>query len=339
MKILTLGYFGYHNGQLDGQTVKTRNVYELLEQHIGGTKYFDTQRFKYNKLSIFAMLYQFCKADKVIYVAARGNLKYIFPILYILSKIFKVEISYVQIGGWLQAYLKTKPMHVYMLKHIKNVFAELPLTKKVLEEEFHLTNVSFLSNFRNTKFKPNITQPSVPLKCVFFARVMKLKGVDMIFDLAEYICQNKLNITIDFYGQINKEDEDYFNTNIAKYSFCNYKGALQPSEVNSTLQNYDVLILPTHFLKGEGFPGSILDAYISGIPVIVSNFMHAHDFVEEGLSGYIIEDYDKEALIDNVTLLANNPDKLYEMKQYAAKKSHEYSADIAWNTIWEKAIR
>ena len=29
-KVLVIGAFGYENNQLDGQTIKTRNVYNLL---------------------------------------------------------------------------------------------------------------------------------------------------------------------------------------------------------------------------------------------------------------------------------------------------------------------
>ena len=30
-KILVIGYFGYKSNQLDGQTIKTRNVYKLIK--------------------------------------------------------------------------------------------------------------------------------------------------------------------------------------------------------------------------------------------------------------------------------------------------------------------
>ena len=50
MKNLVLGYFGYRINQLDGQTVKTRDLFRLLKEHEGNnTVFFDTQEFQYKK--------------------------------------------------------------------------------------------------------------------------------------------------------------------------------------------------------------------------------------------------------------------------------------------------
>ena len=46
-KILVLGYFGLETGKLDGQTVKTRSVYAMLQQELPPSVYkldfFDTE--------------------------------------------------------------------------------------------------------------------------------------------------------------------------------------------------------------------------------------------------------------------------------------------------------
>ena len=44
-RILVLGYFGYLTNQLDGQTVKTRDVYRLVKEQSKdySVDYFDTQ--------------------------------------------------------------------------------------------------------------------------------------------------------------------------------------------------------------------------------------------------------------------------------------------------------
>lgn len=39
------------------------------------------------------------------------------------------------------------------------------------------------------------------------------------------------------------------------------------------------MLLPTHYYT-EGLPGSVLDAYMSGIPIIVSRWKHASEFVK-----------------------------------------------------------
>ena len=44
-RILLLGYLGFRSNPMDGQTIKTRQVYELIRKNIGDKvhlKYFDT---------------------------------------------------------------------------------------------------------------------------------------------------------------------------------------------------------------------------------------------------------------------------------------------------------
>ena len=106
MKYLVLGYFGYKTNQLDGQTVKTRDLFRLLEENIGKDKvdYFDTQNFQYGISNVFVMFKKIMSCRYLFYLPAHNNLKYIFPILFPLSKIFRFNILYFIIGGWLVEY-------------------------------------------------------------------------------------------------------------------------------------------------------------------------------------------------------------------------------------------
>lgn len=112
-----------------------------------------------------------------------------------------------------------------------------------------------------------------------------------------------------------------------------YHGPLEPSDIYMTLEKYDAMLLPTHFYT-EGLPGSILDAYISGIPVVVTKWKHATEFVDDGESGIIIpfED-DGTALVEAVMNLFENTTLLNQMKVKAQKKWYEFSSEKAWELI------
>lgn len=337
MRILVLGYFGYEKERFDGQTVKTRNIYRLLSEHCDAVDYFDTQRFKTCKLSALTMLYKFCRADKVFYLPAHGNLKYIFPVLFVLSRICRTEINYVQIGGWLHTYLKSKPLHVRFLSRIKNVFAETHYMKETLVSEYGLGNIAVLNNFRLDKVEPQATHEEGGLRCVFMARVVKEKGLDMMFALADYVQSRQLNVTFDFYGQINELDRMYFLEGIRTHATMAYKGVLKPEEINRTLQHYDLLILPTHYYT-EGFPGSVLEAYMSGLPVIVTEWLHAREFVSDGQTGFIVDfENGQQRLNECVELLFEHPEILSQMKKNVCEKSRCYSSDVVWNILRDRA--
>src|SRR5699024_596224 len=104
------------------------------------------------------------------------------------------------------------------------------------------------------------------LAIAFMARIMKEKGIDWIFSLSDHISSSSKNIEINFYGPIEPKDKEYFIEKINKYDFIKYHGIIQPKNVYTDISKHDVLVLPTRY-EGEGFPGSIIDAYISGLPV------------------------------------------------------------------------
>lgn len=338
--ILVLGYFGFRTNQLDGQTVKTRDLFSLVKNKFNDVKYFDTQDLKFRKSSVFSMIRMLITCNVLLYLPAHNNLKYIFPIIFILSKIFKVKIYYFIIGGWLVEYLEDKPMHRWMLKHIEGIFSETNLMKDSLISKYEYKNIEVFPNFRFTEFVPQKHHESGKLKLVFLARINKMKGLDTIFSLAEKIQSkyNKNQISIDFYGPLYEPDKYYFFSELNKYDFIEYKGELQPKDINKVIELYDVMILPTHYFT-EGLPGTVLDAYMSGIPIIVSKWKHADEFVDNGVTGYIIPfENNIEDLYKIVTLLYENESLLDKLKDNAYEKSKSFTAETAWSIIKNKII-
>ncbi|MDE6397304.1 MAG: glycosyltransferase, partial [Muribaculaceae bacterium] len=123
-----------------------------------------------------------------------------------------------------------------------------------------------------------------------------------------------------------------FNT-ILKCTSLNYCRCLQPDEIVDVLSTYDCLLLPTHYYT-EGFPGSILDAYRSGIPVIVSKWKYAHEFVSEGKTGFIA-DFNNPLpdIVSAINKLLSDHQLLNEMKNNAYKEATKYTEDVAWKII------
>lgn len=330
--ILILGYFGYQTNQLDGQTVKTRDIKNLMEKYLdeGKLKYFDTQLLQNNKFYYFQLLWLLFWCRHLIYLPGKSNLSKFGRFLELIIKIKKIDIYYIVVGGWLSEFLSEKQWLVSLLQKFKFIGVESTNLAEELSNNFLLKNVKFFPNFRIHGYRPPIPIANKPLKLVFMARVMREKGIDTLFELAKIIDDNNFNITITFYGPIVKEDDDFFQHGIKAFKSVKYKGVLEPHEINQTLSNYDALILPTRY-EGEGFPGSILDAYISGIPVIVSKWKFIPEFVEDGVTGFVVHNIDD--LVAKVIYLESDEEKLIDMKKNAHKKRHLYSSENAWNIL------
>lgn len=334
MNILIIGYFGFLDNQLDGQTIKTRNIYDLLENNISDNfnlMFFDTQIFKKNKLHIIKLIYLLLKADVVFDVAAHGNLKYLFPIIYSLLKLKRAKLNIIPVGGWLYSFLENKPIHKFMLSRVDCIFVE---TENLFNDlkKYEFKNLAILNNFRNIKFDLICNNKTDILNLIFFARVHPMKGVNTIFNLDKKLKELKIkNVNIDIYGPVldSYKHEFFYNIN---NTGVNYKGIISPEDIYSVLYKYDLMLFPTRFFT-EGFPGSILDSYISGVPVIATNWLNATEFIDDGETGYIVDFDNDEIFIDKVIYLINNPYLIAEIKANVIKKRYIYSPDEAWNVL------
>ncbi|MBO5632959.1 MAG: glycosyltransferase family 4 protein [Aeriscardovia sp.] len=332
-RILVLGAFGYRETLYDGQTIKTRNLFDLIKAEYKSVQYYDTQELQYSKLGYLKMLWEIVMTKYLVYLPAHNNLTYFFPLIFVLSKLFNIKIHYFVVGGWLKELIEDKPIHQWMLRQIEGIHCETRLMKHNLEKCYKFENVDTFPNFRKTKFVPQSHHTPGFLRVVFMARINKMKGLDLVFKLGDSINNLKLGqkISIDFYGPLQNEDNDekYFNENIAKYSFMSYLGPVEPENIYTTLEKYDVMILPTHYYT-EGLPGSVLDAYIAGIPVVVTNWKHAPEFVDDNSTGLIIPFKDDgSALFKSILHLLQNEELLQRMKHNARNKSFDYSAEQA----------
>src|SRR5699024_1405195 len=330
--ILVVGYFGYVNDQLDGQTARTRSVYQLVKEKLPNSeiKYFDTQSLQRNKLKIISLFMLLFQHSILIYMPGKNNLKKLLPIINLISKVKKLDIIHIAIGGWLYEYLSKNRKHGNILRKFKAVLLQSKGLSEALRKDFNLQNAHVLNNFRSHNYTPKTPSKRNKLKVVFMARIVKEKGLDVVFSFAEYVKNKGKNIEISFYGPIAAKDRDYFYKNIEKYSFTQYLGVLKMNDIYPALSEHDILVLPTRY-EGEGFPGSILDAYIAGLPVVVSNWKLLPEFVEENKTGFIIDS--EEEFISSLLYLYQQPEHLNQMKKSAHKKSKEYSTENAWEIL------
>lgn len=335
-KILLIGYLGFKTNQLDGQTVKTRNVLRLLQTKIcQKILFFDTQEFAVSKLKLFDLIAKIIKSDTIIILPAHNSIRVLLPLSFIFSKLFNKKLIYIQVGGWLTEFIKNRKILQFILSSITIQLLETKAQIDAVQHDYNFENVDYFPNFRF--FEPNTQTGNINncFRIVFCARINKMKGLDTMDYLADYIDNNykEGEVIIDFYGPIFEEDESYFKEIIVKHNCMAYKGELLPEQINSTLSTYDLLVLPTHYYK-EGFPGTILDAYIAGIPVVATKWKHATEFIDDNKTGFIIPfDNCEMELCEKINFLFYNRHLIEEMKKHVLLKSQQFSVDNAWDVL------
>lgn len=334
MSILVLGYFGFVTNQIDGQTIRTRSLNALLEsKSVEDVVSFDTQSFKESKLKFIKCLREVAKADAVLYVAAHKNLTYLFPIIFVVALLNNTKLNYVAVGGWLFEFLKNKPIHRFLLSKINSVCVQ---TKNLYMDlqRYGLQNVRVLNNFRMIDY-PQLTEKSYtdrPLRLVFMARIHPLKGVNVLFKLDSALeAAGVTDVSIHLYGPIYKAYENEFFEQLAE-SRLEYLGVVEPSDIYDVIQEYDLMLFPTKYYT-EGFPGTILDSYISGVPVVASDWLNATEFIEEGKTGYIVEFDNDQQFIDKVVEIVQCPNELSSLRRCIRSKRDDYSPGAAWEVL------
>ncbi len=316
-----------HN--LDGQTVKTQSIIRLMSELEIDFEYYDTESFSDNRLSIFRMFRKVCRADKLIYLPAQRNLLLIFPLIFILSKLFQTKIYYFVIGGWVAEYLQNKPLHCWMLKRIERICTETDSLKDRLQKEYAFNNAIRFDNYRyfDNSFVENHKEGV--LRVVFCARVIQIKGIDTLLQMAQIFNEKYSGqVFVDVYGEVYPSEMEW-RKNIQRIPNVEYKGVLNPSEIAMVLSKYDVSVLPTRY-TGEGLPGAVVDAFVAGIPIIITEWQYAHEFIQDGVNGFIIPFGDcLDALKDKIIYLLEHENELSQMKRSAFESRSRFSAEVA----------
>jgi len=161
-------------------------------------------------------------------------------------------------------------------------------------------------------------------KFVFISQVKIEKGILLILEAFKELSND---FSVDIYGPI-IDLELTFIKNLT----C-YKGIIDFDDVYDTLDNYDMVLLPT-FQKGEGYPGIIIEAYSMSLPVITTEWNSIPEIVQDGVSGLLIEPRSvkalKEAILKvNKKIYSVMNSGAYEMsKNYQSDKVHEQIVSI-----------
>lgn len=334
MKILIVGNFGYRRNNLNGQTVRTRTIKETLIKYLpkSTVKYFDTS-YILNIKKILSFICDYLSSKIVVVALARRGVKILYPIIVLGNSFFRKQTEFVAIGGWLDEYIEERPQSIKWFMRADTIFVQLESLKIRLENR-GLNNVIYLPNFRlyNHKIK-TIDEDSNIEKFVFYSRIIEEKGVKIAIDATNYLnlTLNK-NISLDIFGPIEASYKDKFQELIAKSNMIKYNGILNPEDAISTLSKYQVLLFPSYY-RGEGFPGTILDAFSAGLAVIASDWKYNSEIIINMKTGLICKAKDTKDLINSMEFAINNPFHVYEMRKNALLESKKYDEELVGSIL------
>ena len=340
--------FGHFNGnnKLNGQTIKTEIFTNRLKQcYKNDVITFDTSGKLIALLkSPFQVLCACLKSKNIFIFPAQRGVKVYGTLLYLFKIIFfkKIVLHYVVIGAWLPDLLVKNSFFVRVLKEFDNIYVETSKLKEKLEK-IGLNNLIICPNSKDISSlnKEDLVYfESKPYPLCTFSRIMREKGIeDAIKAIIEINNNCRDNIfTLDIYGQIDENQKEWFNELQESFpEYVKYRGEVSQNVGRDIIKNYYILLFPTRFYT-EGIPGTILDAYAAGVPVLCSKWENCEDVVENNKTGLIYDFDNINDLYTKLMFAKNNPSKINSMKVNCLKEYNKYSIDTNIRIITQNII-
>lgn len=326
-----IGHFGGKYNFLDGQTIKTKILYEEL---LRATEWkiikVDTYYKSHNPLKLmYDTTKCLLKTNKIFVLLSGNGMKFYFPLLSFCANIFKIKVYHDVIGGNLDTYIIQNPKFVkYLNSFIVNWVETEKLKYKI--SKLGINNCEVMPNFKRLSVV-NISKhiQNEPYTFCIFSRIMKEKGIEIAIDAIESI-NNDAGRTIcrlDIYGRVDEKYKDEFDNVLKKASKeIAYKGAVSYCQSVETIREYYALLFPTYW-KGEGFPGTIIDAFSAGLPVVASDWNCNSEIIDNKVNGILFPNEENKDLKDSILWMINNKEEVYKMKKNCIVAAKKYQPD------------
>lgn len=181
----------------------------------------------------------------------------------------------------------------------------------------------------NFQIDPSVrVQEKETYNVLYCGRIEDTKNVDLLCQ----VCKDLKNVKLHVVGtgsryEILKNLYSNYN-NIRFYGFLPYE---------KVLEIYNMADIYVQLSNIEGFPLSVLDSYVFGIPSILSNIPAHVDISQNGKSAILIN-IDERELREAILMLINNPKLRYELALKMLDRSKDFTREVAmlkYNSVLE----
>ena len=325
--LVFIGAVDQGNIPTGGETAKNYNLLSYFQELYDKVVVCDTMRWKTNPLIILKIIYALIFYRKsTIFISASAHSVNVL-VRFISNRRLNNNVFYSTIGGVFHELVQNSKVNIDKLKNIRTIMVESDKMRDVLYE-CGLANSIKVPNTKYIRYYPKkIQRDDGIVRFVFLSRITSLKGCDLIFDSISKLSaegyDNRFDVT--FYGEIMDDYRIDFIRKINEMPQCRYEGVINltnPKQYD-VLATYDVMLFPT-FWPGEGFPGVLVDAFISSLPIIASRWHHNPEIVTDSVNGFLIPAKSELALFEKMKYLIENNLELNRLSIESRKEAEKY---------------
>ncbi len=325
------GHFVFGKNSADGQTVKTRIMADELKKALGedAVMLLDTCGWGKKPFSLPVRCFLMAKrCENIIILPGQNGIKILIPLFVSLNRMFKRRLHYVVVGGWLPELLGGNRRLRARLRGFSGIYPE---TSGMIDALARLgvKNTIPLPNFKRLGLlseKDLVYPQGEPYRLCTFSRIIKEKGIEDAVEAVKKVNEKSGRIIycLDIYGNIDRGyREEFDELRRSMPGYISYKGVINYDKSVETIKNYFALLFPTYY-GGEGFAGTIIDAFASGVPVVASNWKYNPEIIRHGRDGFVYDRENTGGLEKILTEIASNPQVLIRMKPDCLLRASEY---------------
>lgn len=329
---VVIGQLHFKKNDMIGAVVKTRNIYYGLLEKYGENliSYVDIWGGKKRIPIVFIDVFKaFLKCENEIIVSSAIKGPFV-SYIRLLQKIFKRRVIYVPIGVRISGRIANDSKAKNRLSFCSAFLPESEQNCTVLKD-LGFPEVHLLRNFKSVKelgcSYESLHNNMTAISFCTFSRVTKEKGITdailAILKAQEFVPNKRFELHI--YGGIDPNYKEEFESLLKDYSFVTYEGSVNAEDAIMTLQKHDVLLFPTRF-PDEGIPGTIIDAFAAGIPIISSKWLYFDEIFEDHKTALGYDFLNVDSLVDTLVYAANNIEELIYIGHNGQKEYVKYDS-------------
>lgn len=323
---LFVGSLCYKEDRFDGERIKSSYLFDSISKYdnlkiinLSKNRFFETMKFLFN------LIFNRKNIKKIVVSKDPRGATILHKIIKFL-KFPQKKVVYFEIGPMLYDLIVEGKTKKDLFEKDYLIIVETNSMKKELNS-LGFDNVDVFPNFKHIPDVPLITKkyPTKIIKLIYFSRIDSEKGIFDAIKAVIKINECTVKFTLDIYGLIpDKKTKEQLDILLQNIPYIKYIGKLDTDSKKSyqTLSEYDLHIFPTKYK--EGFPGSLIDFFIAGVPTISSDFARYDDILTCETS-FKFRRGDIDNLIERLNFVYNNQQLLPEMRKNNYMERYKFS--------------
>lgn len=212
-------------------------------------------------------------------------------------------------------------LYAEILQKLDNIVVLTDGAKKTFDKNFSL-NVNRIYNpvaFQNNKLNKLENE-----RIIFVGRLYeKTKGLLKMVEIIDYI--SKLNPKFELLIVGDGPDREKLVESLSQKKLLNYvKFIKETKDVEHYYEQSSVCIVPSSI---EGFGLVVTEAMECGLPVVSFKTEGPSEIINDGVNGFLIDNFDTEKFANKVSILLDNKELRQKMGKEAKRRADDFKID------------